>query len=102
VLDVSNRESFDKVSDWNKRIQKVFRPSIVKVLIANKMDLNQKREFEPVEAHKLAKDLGFLGYYEVSAKENINVGKPIEDLLQQLYFLSNPSSEHFSIETSKT
>lgn len=66
------------------------------------MDLNHKRAFEPVEAHKLAKDLGFLGYYEVSAKENINVGKPIEDLLQQLFFLSNPSSENFSVETAQT
>jgi len=98
VVDVSNRESFDRVAEWNKRITCDFKPQIVKVLVANKMDLNQQRAFEPVEAHKLAKDLGFIGYYEVSAIENINVNKPIEDLLQQVYFLCNPSNDGYSME----
>lgn len=93
VIDVSNRESFDRVAEWNKRIISDFKPQIVKVLVANKMDLSQQRTFEPVEAHKLAKDLGFIGYYEVSAIENINVNKPIEDLLQQVYFLCNFSND---------
>lgn len=41
VVDVSNRESFDKVPEWNKRITADFKPQIVKILVANKMDLNQ-------------------------------------------------------------
>ena len=51
------------------------------MLVANKIDLNNIRAFDPVDAHKLAKDLGFIGYYEVSADANINVSKPIEDLI---------------------
>ena len=67
VLDITNRETFDRVADWNKRITSEFGNFVAKVLVANKVDCTYLRAFEPVEAHKLAKDLGFIGYYEVSA-----------------------------------
>jgi hypothetical protein len=67
VLDVTDRESFNRVEYWNNRINTEFRQNVIKILIANKIDMSNVRAFEPVEAHKLAKDLGFIGYYEVSA-----------------------------------
>lgn len=81
VVDVTNRDSFSKVPDWNRRIQQEFKPNVCKVLVGNKMDINSQRVVQPVEGHKLAKSLGFGAYYEVSATENINVNKPIEDLI---------------------
>jgi Ras family len=55
------------------------------------MDLNASRVVEPVEGYKLAQSLGFNAYYEVSAIENININKPIEDLIQSIYFVNNMS-----------
>ena len=86
IIDLANRASFDMIREWNNKISTEFRPNTQKVLIANKMDLEQQRAFSPMEAHKIARDLGFVGYYEISAKENINVNKPIEDLIQSIYF----------------
>lgn len=91
VVDVTNRDSFAKVAEWNKRIQTDFKPNVCKVLVGNKMDLNNQRVVEPVEGYKLASSLGFNAYYEVSAIENINVSKPIEDLIQSIYFVNNMS-----------
>jgi GTPase SAR1 family protein len=67
VIDVSDKESFNRVEYWTNRINNEFKENICKVLVANKIDLPNPRAFNPVEAHKLAKDLGFIGYYEVSA-----------------------------------
>jgi len=51
-----------------------------------------------MEAHKIARELGFVGYYEVSAQEGINVNKPVEDLVQAVYFVNNFSLEQMQQE----
>ena len=42
--------------------------------------------------------MGFVGYYEASALENINVDKPIIDLIQACYF-KNPTGVGSSVNS---
>jgi Ras-related protein Rab-8A len=102
VIDFADRDSFNRIEYWNNRINTEFRQNICKVLVANKIDLPKLRAFNPVEAHKLAKDYGFIGYYEVSANENINVDKAIEDLIQTIYFNFGYSLSNISKEVKNT
>ena len=39
VYDVSDKESFDKVTDWIRQIDIHCQPGVQKLLIANKIDL---------------------------------------------------------------
>lgn len=96
VVDVTNRESFTKVKDWNDRIKEEFKSNVNKILVGNKLDLNNQRAVDPLEGHKLAKLYGFKAYYEMSALHNINVNKPIEDMLQEVYFMLNMSSDEMA------
>jgi GTPase SAR1 family protein len=78
VVDVNDKASFDKIAEWSKRIEQEFPPNTQKILVANKVDNEgSQRAFGPLEGHKVASNLGFIGYYEVSALENINIDKPI-------------------------
>jgi predicted GTPase len=67
-------------------------------MVGNKIDLNNKRVVQPVEGHRLAQQLGFSAYYEVSALHNINVNKPIEDIIQSAFFMSNMSIDSMSFQ----
>ena len=47
-------------------------PSISKVLVGNKIDLENERVVSTSEAQKIANEHG-MDYFEVSAKDNINI-----------------------------
>jgi GTPase SAR1 family protein len=47
-------------------------PSISKVLVGNKIDLESERVVSKAEAQKIATEHG-MEYFETSAKDNINI-----------------------------
>jgi small GTP-binding protein len=76
VYDVSNIESFNSISKWIAQIKKLktTKGGIMGVLIANKVDLGNRRVVSTFQGEELAKASG-LGYFEVSAvrsKKNFN------------------------------
>ncbi|XP_027025800.1 ras-related protein Rab-3B [Tachysurus fulvidraco] len=80
MYDITNEESFNAVQDWATQIKTYSWDNAQVILVGNKCDMADERVI-PVEKGKhLADQLGF-EYYEVSAKENINVRQVFERLV---------------------
>ena len=70
VYDVSNRSSFDNVSNWISFVKNIEKTTMI--LCGNKIDLT--REVQTNEGEELAKKEGLL-FFECSAKTNENIKK---------------------------
>jgi len=85
VFDITREETFLKLEEWYS----IFRQQVGNspaVLVGNKIDLEEFRVVLRDYAEEYAKSKGFLGYYEVSAKNNINIEKPFIDLIKYILF----------------
>ena len=72
VYDITSQASFDNIVNWyNDLIE--FTNNSYFILVGNKVDLEDIRQITKEEGEKLAKDLGALGFYETSAKNNIMI-----------------------------
>jgi Ras-related protein Rab-8A len=84
VFAVNDRASYNAMENWLKQIKTHAAENVVKVLVANKIDC-EDRKVSTEEGRKLAAEFG-VDYFEVSAKENRNIsemffaiGKEIKD-----------------------
>ena len=80
VYDITSRDSFNQVEFWLSQIPV---PSCVKVLVANKNDLEKERKVTRNEGFELAEKLG-MEFIETSAKENKNVDEVFDRLLENM------------------
>ena len=72
AFDLTNQLSFNNVKTWLDSIYLHADPNIVKVLVGNKLDLDDERKVSKEEAQRLA-DQHKMHYYETSAKLNKNI-----------------------------
>ena len=89
VFDVTNRESFKKVSFWLNEIKKHGTPNYTPVLmlVGNKIDDDSRVVFKH-EAEEFASTHDMI-YYETSAKKNINVEKFYHKLIEKIHDTAN-------------
>ncbi len=66
VYDVTNRESFENIENWLDEARVNGNPEMVLCLVANKCDLEEKREVSKEDGENLAKENKLL-YVETSA-----------------------------------
>ncbi|KAI5528417.1 small Rab GTPase [Trichomonas vaginalis G3] len=73
VYDITDRKTFEKISDWFEQIN-TSEPNedSCKILIGNKCDLNESRQVSLEEGEQLARDYN-VPFMETSAKDSINV-----------------------------
>ena len=71
IFDVSNKLSYDHLTDWLKFITDIENNSVV-IIVGNKIDLKDKREVNNEDAEKFCKENKY-EYFEVSAKEGTNI-----------------------------
>jgi len=90
VFDVTRSGTFDAVQKWKNDIDcKVTLPpedtAIPVVLIGNKIDL-AKDAFQktPAQMEKYCEENGFCGWFETSAKDNLNVDKAFRFLVGKI------------------
>ncbi len=83
VFDVTREETFEKLDEWLK-ISLSIVGDIPRVLVGNKIDIEEFRVVPRDIAERYAKERKFLNYYEVSAKLGINIDRPFLDLLTYL------------------
>lgn len=69
--------------DWLSEVDKSGNENVVKLLIGNKSDLEEKREVKTEEGRELAEKLG-IKFIETSAKEAINVDKTFTTLIEEI------------------
>jgi len=72
VYDVTDRDSFDNIKNWMGEIDKYAQENVIRVLIANKCDMNDKRKVSYEEGQELAKQFGVM-FFETSAKSANNI-----------------------------
>ena len=83
LYDVTDRESFKNLSNWLIEIEKNANKNILKVLIGNKTDLEEKRIISYNQGKEFADTYG-LKYVETSAKKNLNVTEAFETLGREI------------------
>lgn len=72
VYDVTDRETFEAISDWLAQTKEHAGENVNVVLVGNKCDMVAERTTTTEEGRALAKEYG-LEFFETSAKENTNV-----------------------------
>ncbi len=83
VFSISDKESFNHVSDWLNEYWKTCGRLPVLVL-ANKIDLKDERVVDDEEIKKKFEELG-IQYLETSAKTGENVDKAFELIIQKIF-----------------
>ncbi|MBN1803133.1 MAG: GTP-binding protein [Candidatus Lokiarchaeota archaeon] len=93
LFDSTSRESFINLKYRYNEI-KVISPNTIVILVANKIDLKDRREISPEEGKKMANELGCF-YAEISAKTGENVVDTLEfiaiELIKNFIVLDNLS-----------
>jgi GTPase SAR1 family protein len=89
VYDVTNKESFEDLDGYIKEGTRYSERSD-KFVVANKLDLADRRVIEAAQGQKLAQSQG-LPYLEVSAKTGENVKKLFESVARRLVGAAEPA-----------
>ena len=79
VYEINNRKSFENLSNWIENFKKSEPKTVLKVLVGNKCDLEEKREVSEEEGRKFAENNEMLLFFETSAK----TGKNVEEVFKQ-------------------
>jgi Ras-related protein Rab-1A len=83
VYDVTERETFEYVTQWMQEIEKFASDNVCKLLVGNKIDLVDKRKVTREEGEELAKHYN-IPYLETSAKNNICVEESFITMATQI------------------
>lgn len=80
---IENRQSFELINVIHSKLAALVGRDVPKVLIANKCDLNNRRELSLEEGKNLAKNIN-CEYIECSAKSNANIQKIFHTILVEI------------------
>ncbi|CDJ47945.1 Ethylene-responsive small GTP-binding protein, related [Eimeria brunetti] len=72
VYDITNLQTFLNIRRWMQNVEEYADPSIVRVLVANKLDLQAQRQVSRSKGEDLAREYS-IPFIETSAKGNVNV-----------------------------
>uniref|UniRef100_A0A7N9IC63 Ras-related protein Rab n=1 Tax=Macaca fascicularis TaxID=9541 RepID=A0A7N9IC63_MACFA len=88
VFDISRSSTFEAVLKWKSDLDsKVHLPNgspIPAVLLANKCDQNKDSSQTPSQMDQFCKEHGFAGWFETSAKDNINIEEAARFLVEKI------------------
>ena len=79
IYDITTRDSFKELENWLGEVERNASSQVLKILIGNKCDLEEKREITKDEGEAFANRNG-MQFMETSAKNNTNVTEAFEAL----------------------
>lgn len=83
VYDVTQRETFDHVSMWMGEIEKYANDNVVKLLVGNKSDMDDKRQVSSDDGKQCADNMD-IKFLEASAKNSQNVTETFVQMAKEL------------------
>jgi small GTP-binding protein len=84
VFDVSRTDSYDNISKWYTELSNIC-GDIPRILLANKVDLNDQRKITSDKCSALAEQLGGVPCFETSAKTGQQVNESFQKIAQLVY-----------------
>ena len=88
IYDITNKESFKELENWLGEVERNASNQVLKILLGNKCDLDDKREITKDEGEAFAMRNG-MQFMETSAKVNTNVNEAFEALARIMVDSSN-------------
>ena len=82
VFDVTDENSFKCISKWVECVDKFAKSNVLRVLVGNKTDLEEKRVISNEVGKKLAEQYE-LKYYEISALKIVGLKEMFEDVAKE-------------------
>ena len=83
VYDITNRDSFEHISNWIEDCLSQSPKTVFMVLVGNKSDLNEQRKVSFEEGQQMAKNNNMM-FFETSAKSGANVDKIFEQSAKEI------------------
>ena len=83
LYDITQKSSFDHIRNWLTEIDKFGKQGVLKVIVGNKLDMENNRKISKETAENLALKYG-LKLWEVSAKDNTNIEEMFLDTIKSL------------------
>ena len=94
LFDITSRKDFEELNYYLEKIKEEFYLDNYPVLlIANKIDEENKREIEKREIEDFVKNNNLIGYFEVSCKTGVNVIESFDCLVDYI----NQNKKQFEI-----
>ena len=84
LYDITEQSSFEHIKNWMVEIEKFAKQGVLKLIVGNKKDLEDKRQVSKEEAEAFAKN-NRVKFLEVSAKDNINIEELFFGVVKTLY-----------------
>ena len=105
LYDITQKSSFEHIRNWITEIDKFGKQGVLKVIVGNKLDLENNRKISKEDAENLALKYG-VKLWEVSAKDNTNIEEMFVDTIRTLLeknskIISESSSMGNNIKLSK-
>ncbi len=83
LYDITDQSTFDHVKNWMVDIDKFGKQGVLRVIVGNKKDLEDKRQVSEESAKTFA-DKNGIKFMEISAKNNINIEQLFLDIVKCL------------------
>ena len=101
VYDVTIRKSFENVTTWVECVDKFAKTNVLRILVGNKTDLEDKRVVSKDEGKKLADENG-LKFYEISAKTMNGLVEMFEDVAREyVQIYQQKAIKNFQLKKAK-
>ncbi|XP_059207774.1 ras-related protein Rab-38b [Centropristis striata] len=93
VFDVTRPTTFEAVVKWKEdldsKLMLTSGQSIATVLLANKCDQGRELANSGINMDQFCRDHGFVGWFETSAKDNLNIGEAANLLVKHIMATEN-------------